>query len=70
MTKSQKEALDWLIEHNGDGMFDKNGVLLAAGESGPHRRVTWNALRNLGKVEFYKPAGGKATRVRVIGGAE
>ena len=70
MTKSQQEALDWLIKHTGDGIFDKNGVLLAAGESGPHTRSTWNALRDLGKVEFYTPAGGKAKRVRVIAGCK
>lgn len=54
MTKSQKEALKWLSEHNGDGVFDRNQVLIAAGCDAPHTRATWNALRDLGAVEFYQ----------------
>ena len=53
MTAAQREALIWLREHSGDGVFDKHGVLLAAGESAPFMRSTWNALRDLGQVEFY-----------------
>jgi hypothetical protein len=53
MTKAQQAALQWLNRHNGDGCFDRNGVLLAAGESAPHERKTWNVLRDLGLVEIY-----------------
>jgi len=65
MTKSQKEALEWLTKHGGDGLFDKHGILLAAGENAPFMRHTWNELRRIGFIEYYKIAGGKATRVRV-----
>ena len=60
MTPAQREALFWLQQHNGDGVFDKRGVLLAAGESAPFMRSTWNALRDLGAVEMY---GGRRCRV-------
>lgn len=65
MTPSQRDALDWLKKHNGDGCFDKNGVVLAAGESAPFMRSTWNGLRDLGLVEFYNPAGKGYGRLRV-----
>lgn len=65
MTKAQKDALDWLKKHNGDGLFDRNGVLLAAGETAPVTRATWNALRDLGLVEFYKPTGKGRGRCRL-----
>lgn len=61
MTAAQTEALRWLREHNGDGLFDKHGTLVAAGEVAPHTRSTWNKLRAAGLVEYYN---GK--RVRVI----
>jgi hypothetical protein len=53
ITLNQAKALTWLQEHNGDGVFDRNGILLAAGELAPHRRQTWNALERAGLVEFY-----------------
>ena len=53
LTKSQKEALKWLTDRGGDAMFDKNGVVLAAGESAPFMRSTWNRLRETGHVTFY-----------------
>lgn len=62
MTKSATLALDWLRKRNGDGMFDKHGVVLAAGESAPFMRSTWNKLHDLGKIEFY---GGKTGRGRL-----
>lgn len=65
MTKAQEAALAWLRERNGDGCFDAHGVLLAAGESSPVMRATWNALRDLGLVEFYKPAGKGRGRCRL-----
>jgi len=53
MTKAQQSALKWLTDRGGDAVFDKFGVALAQGESAPVERKTWNALRDLGKVEFY-----------------
>lgn len=67
MTGAQKDALDWLRKHGGDGIFDRNGVLLAAGESAPFMRATWNALRDAGLVEFYKPTGKGRGRCRLVG---
>jgi len=67
MTKAQENALKWLIEHTGDGIFDKNGILVAAGEPAPFMRSTWNALAAAGKVEMYKLPGTKGRgRCRVI----
>jgi len=66
MTKAQTAAVKWLSEHNSDGMFDKNGVLLAAGETAPFCRSTWNALRDLGLIEFYKPTGKGRGRARIV----
>lgn len=65
MTNAQAAALKWLREHTGDGVFDRYGVLLAAGESAPVMRSTWNALRDLGLVEFYNPAGKGYGRCRL-----
>lgn len=59
LTKAQREALDWLRERGGDGMFNIHGVLLAAGELAPHVRSTWNALEASGLVEHYRPNGAK-----------
>lgn len=67
-TKSESEALRWLLERHGDGVFDLNGVLLAAGERAPFRRKTWNSLRDLGLVEFYNPAGKGRGRCRIVRG--
>lgn len=59
-------ALRWLGRRNGDGGFDLNGVLLAAGELAPFMRATWNGLRDLGLVEFYEiGATSKRKRVRI-----
>lgn len=66
MTKAQTEALKWLRDRGGDGIFDRNGVLLAAGESAPHTRSTWNALAKLGEIEFYSPTGRGRGRIRTI----
>lgn len=68
MTKPQAAALRWLLDRNGDGCFDNNGVLLAAGELAPFMRSTWSRLAELGLVEFYKPAGKGRGRVRVVKG--
>jgi len=66
LTTAQKEALRWLKEHGGDGAFDKFGVALAAGESAPVARSTWNKLRDAGLVEFYNPAGKGRGRLRLV----
>ena len=65
MTDAQNQALKWLRDRNGDGLFDRNGVLVAAGETAPFMRSTWNALRDLGLVEFYNPTGKGRGRVRL-----
>jgi hypothetical protein len=66
LTQVQQKALKWLTDRNGDGIFDKYGVLLAAGETAPFMRSTWNALRDHGLLEFYNPAGKGYGRARVI----
>lgn len=59
MTKAQKAALDWLRAHNGTGVFDRNGVLLAGGELAPFTRATWNALRDAGHVWMRQNGNGR-----------
>lgn len=61
VTRAQAFALEWLAEHSGDGVFDLRGVVLAAGETAPVMRATWNRLADHGLVELY---GG---RIRVTG---
>lgn len=65
LTQSQRQALEWLEKHGSDGCFDRNGIVLAAGENAPFMRSTWNALAGAGAVEFYKIPGGKLSRVRI-----
>jgi len=69
LTKAQSSALEWLKKHGGDGIFNNGGVLLAAGEMAPVTRSTWNALRDAGLVEFYKPTGKGRGRVRLTNDA-
>lgn len=52
-TDSQKSALLWLRNRNGDGVFDRNQVLNAAGERAPYMRSTWSNLERAGLVERY-----------------
>lgn len=66
MTPAQKNALVWLYEHGADGMFNRHGVLLASGETAPFMRSTWNALRDLGYLEYYA-VGMNITRVKIKG---
>lgn len=67
-TAAQLSALKWLINRNGDGLFEKNRqVLVAAGERAPIMRLSWNALSKLGLVEFY--ADNKRVRVTDAGRA-
>lgn len=65
LTKAQKDAASWLRKRGGDGMFDRNGVALAAGETAPVTRMTWNALRDAGMIEFYNPCGRGRGRLRL-----
>jgi hypothetical protein len=69
MTPAMRQALRWLLEHNSDGVFDKNGVLLAAGELAPFMRSTWNKLAAEGQVEFYRvnPLGAQRVRIKSTG---
>ena len=55
MSRSMVDALRWLRERGGDGVFADRShqVLYARGEKAPFTRSTWNALRDLGAVEFY-----------------
>jgi hypothetical protein len=53
LTEAQRAALRWFKEHNGNGLFDTSGVLVAAGERAPVMRSTWNLLSVAGFVEFY-----------------
>lgn len=68
-TKAQEAALRWLRDRGGDGVFDRNGIALAQGDTAPVERKTWNALRDAGKIEFYGGArdGGRGYgRLRVV----
>ncbi|RWQ56542.1 MAG: hypothetical protein EOS82_03340 [Mesorhizobium sp.] len=53
MSPACLSALKWLRHRNGDGVFDRNQVLVAAGESAPIMRSTWNKLADAKLVEFY-----------------
>jgi hypothetical protein len=55
MNRAHRDALKWLTDRGGDGVFADRShqVLLARGEHAPFMRSTWNALRDLGAVEFY-----------------
>ena len=55
LTDAQRGALKWLALRNGDGLFDKNGVLVAACEKAPVRRSTWNRLIDFRLIEHYRP---------------
>lgn len=52
-TEPMLRSLLWLKNRNGDGLFDRNGVLVAGGERAGVMRATWNKLQALGLVEFY-----------------
>ena len=55
MTPSEREALKWLKDRGGDGVFAERNrqVLLARGERSPVMRKTWNSLCRQGLVEAY-----------------
>lgn len=65
ITAAQGFALKWLRQHNGDGLFDFNGIAVAGGELAPIMRATWNALKAAGLVDFYNPTGKGRGRLRV-----
>lgn len=44
LTAAQKRAARWLHNRGGEGMFNRNQVLLARGELAGVMRATWNAL--------------------------
>lgn len=44
LTEACRAALKWLRQRNGTGVFDRDGVLLAAGGLAPFMRSTWNTL--------------------------
>ena len=67
LTKSQLSALLWLRNRNGDGVFDKHRVLVAAGEKAPIMYSTWLALESAHMVEFYM--NNKRFRVTEVGKA-
>jgi hypothetical protein len=68
MTPAMEKALEWFRKRGGDGMFDKNGVFLCAGELAPHTRTTWNRLAKEGLVEFYNPTDKGRGRMRIVDG--
>lgn len=59
LTNAQQAAVTWLRKHGGDGLFCKDGVLLAGGERAPFMRGTLNALAAAGYVEFYGKGRGR-----------
>jgi hypothetical protein len=65
VTPAQSKALAWLKQHNGTGVLNKYGVLLAAGELAPFRRSTWNALRDAGAVDIYRIGSRGPARIAV-----
>lgn len=65
MTTSQGKALKWLFDRGADGIFDIHGIVIAHGEIAPITRSTWNALRDLGYIEFYNPTGKGRGRLRI-----
>lgn len=67
LTKPQRAALLWLRNRGWEGVFQKNQVLLAAGELAPVMRSTWNKLIELGYVENV-PNQKRRIRVTTIGG--
>lgn len=52
LTAAQVKALRWLANRGGEGMFNKNNVLLARGELAAVMRTTWNRLCDAGMVIY------------------
>ncbi|MEQ9436033.1 hypothetical protein [Hyphomonas sp.] len=64
ITDAQRDALDWLRKHNGDGVFMRGNIVMAAGEVAPFQWKTWKALIENGRCEAYQM--GKGRRIRVV----
>ncbi len=47
-TRAQLSALKWLAHRNGEGVFNRDGVLMAGGDLAPVQRRTWARLTSLG----------------------
>lgn len=54
LTRAQHEALTWLNDHNGSGVFTNTQQLLAGGKIGPFMRSTWNVMEALSVVTYTK----------------
>lgn len=67
LTPSQLDALEWLSKHANEGMFDRNGVLLAAGETAPFMRSTWNNLETAGHVHTWSLPSARGSRTKRLG---
>ncbi|MBZ9807668.1 hypothetical protein [Mesorhizobium sp. ESP-6-2] len=52
-TSAMLSALLWLRNRNGDGVFDRNQILVAGGQRAPYMRGTWTKLAAEEMVEFY-----------------
>jgi hypothetical protein len=66
LTRVETQALQWLDDHDGDGVFDIYGLLFAQGEIAPFMHWTWDALCWKGFVEYYGPPGNKWARCRRV----
>ena len=62
ISETQKRALQWLRDHNGDGYRTPYGTIIAGGEESPHGNQTWPKLETAGLVERYGP---KRKRIRL-----
>ena len=65
MTEAQKRALRWLHNRGGEGVFNKNQVLLARGELAAVMRTTWNALAGANPPYLTYSAGNGYKRVAI-----
>lgn len=54
ITPAQWAALKWLNNRGGEGMFNKNGGLLAQGELAGVMRATWDVLADNHLLTFGK----------------
>ena len=62
VSASQKSALLWLKNRGGDGVFQKNNLLCAAGEIAPVMRTTWRKLQSASLMESHAPRRVRLTR--------
>lgn len=70
MTPAQQAALKWLANRDGEGVFNRHGVLLAKGELAAVMRSTWNALCDSGHVIYSANKAFKRVAVTEKGRAE